>query len=233
MNNIINAYKSQLKPWVIMIFVLIMGIVFLYQEPIIHGEKLSIGDVKAQGLIFEKYRNSYYNDSGQHALWYPYIFCGMPFHASGTYRLQYNLETLYKIFPNDILKRLAKGFTFNLLAGAVFMLILLRSYGLGYYASFAGAVAFVFTTKILGTPHTNRIVTFIHLPLILYALRQLWDTRRWIFMVILGGAVGSQIGSYHPQVAYYGLLMVGLYSLFRLIKGILEQEKWTQLSVTI
>ena len=233
MNNKRNPYKSQWKPWVIMILALIMGIVFLYQEPIMHGEKLAIGDVKAQGLIFEKYRNSYYNDSGKHALWYPYIFCGMPFHASGTYRLQYNLETIYKIIPNDILRRLSKGFTFNILAGAIFMILLLRSYGLGYYASFAGAVAFVFTTKILGTPHTNRIVTFIHLPLILYALRRLWDTRRWIFMVLLGGAVGSQIGSYHPQVAYYGLLMVGLYSLFRLIQGIIEKEKWIRLSATI
>ena len=167
MNNKINPYHSQCKTWAIMILALIIGIIFLYQEPVLHGEKLTIGDVKAQGLIFEKYRYSSYNDSGKHALWYPYIFCGMPFHASGTYRLQYSLETLYKIFPNDILKKLAKGFTFNILAGAIFMLLLLRSYGLGYYASFAGAVAFVFTTKILGTPHTNRIVTFIHLPLIL------------------------------------------------------------------
>ena len=217
----------------LMMLVLISSIVFIYQEPIVYGEKLIISDVISQGIIFGNYRDSFIDNNDNYPLWYPYIFCGMPFHASGTYRLQYNLETLYKIFPNDILNRLAKGFTFNILAGAIFMLLLLRSYGLGYYASFAGAVAFVFTTKILGTPHTNRIVTFIHLPLILYALRRLWDTRRWMFMVLLGGAVGSQIGSYHPQVAYYGLLMVGLYSLFRLIQGIIDQEKWTRLSTTI
>ena len=216
-----------------MMLVLISSIVFIYQEPIVYGEKLIISDVISQGIIFGNYRDSFIDNNDNYPLWYPYIFCGMPFHASGTYRLQYNLETLYKIFPNDILNRLAKGFTFNILAGAIFMLLLLRSYGLGYYASFAGAVAFVFTTKVLGTPHTNRIVTFIHLPLILYALRRLWDTRRWMFMVLLGGAVGSQIGSYHPQVAYYGLLMVGLYSLFRLIQGIIDQEKWTRLSTTI
>jgi hypothetical protein len=233
MDKKINRLTIQWKPWTAMILVLIMGIVFLYQEPVIQGQKLAIGDVKTQGIIFEKYRNDYQAEFGEKALWYPYIFCGMPFHASGTYRLQYNLETIYKIIPGDILRRLAKGFTFNILAGAIFMLLLLRSYGLGYYASFAGAVAFAFTTKILGTPHTNRIVTFIHLPLILYALRQLWDTRKWIFMVLLGGAVGSQIGSYHPQVAYYGLLMIGLYSLYRLIQGIIEKETWTRLMTTM
>ena len=225
----INHHTSQWKPWTIMILILIMGIVFLYQEPVLRGQKLSIGDVKTQGLIFEKYRNDYQAEFGEKALWYPYIFCGMPFHASGTYRLQYNLETIYKIIPDDILRRIAKGFTFNILAGAIFMLLLLRSYGLGYSAAFAGAAAFVFTTKMLGTPHTNRIVTFIHLPLILYALRRLWDTRKWIFMVLLGGAVGSQIGSYHPQVAYYGLLMIGLYSVYRLIHGLIEKETWTRL----
>ena len=225
----INHHTSQWKPWTIMILILIMGIVFLYQEPVLRGQKLAIGDVKAQGLIFEKYRNDYQAEFGEKALWYPYIFCGMPFHASGTYRLQYNLETIYKIIPDDILRRIAKGFTFNILAGAIFMLLLLRSYGLGYSAAFASAAAFVFTTKMLGTPHTNRIVTFIHLPLILYALRRLWDTRKWIFMVLLGGAVGSQIGSYHPQVAYYGLLMIGLYSVYRLIHGLIEKETWTRL----
>ncbi len=226
-NNTLNL--KAIKTWALMVTGLIIGIVFLYQEPIIDGQKLAIGDVKTQGLIFEKHKDDCQTEFGEHALWYPYIFCGMPFHASGTYRLQYTLETLYKIVPLTIRKSLSAGFTFNILAGAIFMLLLLRSYGLGYSASFFGAAAFVFTTKILGTPHTNRIVTFIHLPLILYALRQLWNTKKWIFMVLLGGAVGSQIGSYHPQVAYYGLLMVGLYTLYRFVQGMREKESWKSL----
>ncbi len=209
-----------------MLGLLLIGIVFLYQEPVLEGQKLSIGDVKTQGMIFEKYKDDYYEAYGEHALWYPYIFCGMPFHASGTYRLQYTLETLYKVFPDVVRKRLSAGFTFNLFLGAVFMLLLMRSYGLGYPASFLGAMAFIFTTKMLGTPHTNRIVTFIHLPLILYVLRQLWNTKKWIFMILLGGAVGSQIGSYHPQVAYYGLLMIGLYTLFRIVDAVKEKTPW-------
>lgn len=226
-NNTLNL--KAIKTWALMVTGIIICIVFLYQEPIINGQKLAIGDVKSQGLIFEKHKDNYQTEFGEHALWYPYIFCGMPFHASGTYRLQYTLETLYKIVPLSIRKSLSTGFTFNILAGAIFMLLLLRSYGLGYSASFFGAAAFVFTTKILGTPHTNRIVTFIHLPLILYAIRQLWNTKKWIFMVLLGGAVGSQIGSYHPQVAYYGLLMVGLYTLYRFVQGVREKESWKSL----
>ena len=235
MKNIFSQIKQLggFHKYIFMVLFFITCIVYLYQEPVLYGEKLTISDVRSQGIIFGNYRDNFIEKYDDYPLWYPYIFCGMPFHASGTYRLQYNLETIYKIIPSDILRRLTKGFTFNILAGAIFMLLLLRSYGLGYYASFAGAVAFVFTTKILGTPHTNRIVTFIHLPLILYALRRLWDTRKWIFMVLLGGAVGSQIGSYHPQVAYYGLLMIGLYSLYRLIQGIIKKETWDRLMTTM
>ena len=54
MDKKINRQTIQWKPWTAMILVLIIGIVFLYQEPVIQGQKLAIGDVKTQGLIFEK-----------------------------------------------------------------------------------------------------------------------------------------------------------------------------------
>jgi len=215
--------------WTLMLVLLFSAIVFLYQEPVIKGEKLSIADVKSQGIIFEKNKTDYIDEFGEYPQWYPYIFGGMPFQASGTYRLQYTIETLYKIIPKPIRSRLAVGFTFNLLAGGFFMILLLRSYGVGYIAAFTGAMAFIFTTKILGTPHTNRIVTFIHLPLILYALRMAVTSRKWIYFVLLGGALGSQIGSYHPQVAFYGLMLMGLYTLYRFVLSMQEKESWASM----
>ncbi|MCF7824323.1 MAG: YfhO family protein [Candidatus Marinimicrobia bacterium] len=215
--------------WTLMVVLLFTAIIFLYQEPVIKGEKLSIADVKSQGIIFEKNRTEYKAEFGENPQWYPYIFGGMPFQASGTYRLQYTLETLYKIIPQSLRNRLAVGFTFNILAGGIFMLLLLRSYGLSYVAAFTGSMAFIFSTKVLGTPHTNRIVTFIHLPLILYALRMAVKSRKWVYFVLLGGAVGSQIGSYHPQVAFYGLMLIGLYTLYRFGWSIKEKESWSSI----
>ena len=80
MNKKISRQIIQWKPWTAMILVLIVGIVFLYQEPVIQGQKLAISDVKTQGLIFEKYRNDYQAEFGKNALWYPYIFCGMQYY---------------------------------------------------------------------------------------------------------------------------------------------------------
>jgi len=215
--------------WTLMLVLLFTAIIFLYQEPVVKGEKLAIADVKSQGIIFEKNKTDYMAEFGEYPQWYPYIFGGMPFQASGTYRLQYTLETLYKIIPKSIRSHLAVGFTFNLLAGGFFMLLLLRSYGVGYIAAFTGAMAFIFTTKMLGTPHTNRIVTFIHLPLILYALRMAVTSRKWIYFILLGAALGSQIGSYHPQVAFYGLMLIGLYTLYRLVLSIRNKESWSSI----
>lgn len=216
--------------WALMLGLLFAAIIFLYQEPVIKGEKLAIADVKAQGIIFEKNRADYHQEFKEHPQWYPYIFAGMPFHASGTYRLRYTLETLYNILPRSVRSALTVSFTFNLFFGGLFMILLLRSYGLSYLAAFTGAMAFIFSTKMLGTPHTNRIVTFIHLPLILYSLRMAVTSRKWIYFVLLGGAVGSQIGSYHPQVAFYGLMLIGLYTLYRFILSVREKEPWLQMA---
>ena len=65
MNKKISRQIIRWKPWTAMILVLIMGIVFLYQEPVIQGQKLAISDVKTQGLIFEKYRNDYQTEFGK------------------------------------------------------------------------------------------------------------------------------------------------------------------------
>ena len=215
--------------WGLMIGMLFVAIIFLYQEPVLKGEKLAIADVKTQGIIFEKNKTDYLAEFKEYPQWYPYIFTGMPFHASGTYRLRYTLETLYNILPKSVRSALTVSFTFNLLFGGIFTILLLRSYGVGYIAAFTGAMAFIFTTKMLGTPHTNRIVTFIHLPLLLYALRMSVTSRKWIYFVLLGGAVGSQIGSYHPQVAFYGLMLIGLYTLYRFILSVREKEPWLQI----
>lgn len=229
--NEMNGMMKTWQIWALMTALLFAALIFLYQEPVLKGENLAIADVKSQGIIFEKNKVEYKDQYGEYPQWYPYIFGGMPFQASGTYRLQYTIETLYKVVPKFIRSKLSVGFTFNILFGGLFMILLLRSYGLSYTAAFTGALAFIFTTKMLGTPHTNRIVTFIHLPLILYALRMAVTSRKWIFFVLLGGAVGSQIGSYHPQVAFYGLMLIGLYTLYRFVLSLQEKEPWKDMAV--
>lgn len=222
----LHVPRAPWQIWGVLALILLAIVLFMYQDAVFKGHKLNIADVSSQGVIFNEYRSNFEKTYNDYPQWYPYIFCGMPFHASGTYRIRYTLETLYKIVPAFIRNPLNASFTLNIFLGGLFMLLLLRSYGLGYVASLGGALAFILTTKLMGTPHTNRIVTFIHIPLIFYALRQLIETRKWIFIVLLGGALGSQIGSYHPQIAYYTLLLVGLYSLYRIVQAIQVKESW-------
>ncbi|MCF7902493.1 MAG: YfhO family protein [Candidatus Marinimicrobia bacterium] len=218
--------KPSWQIWGVLVLIILAVVLFMYQDAVFKGHKLNIADVSSQGVIFDSYRTNFEKTYDDYPQWYPYIFCGMPFHASATYRIRYTLETLYKIVPSFIRSPLNASFTLNIFLGGLFMLLLLRSYGLGYVASLGGALAFILTTKLMGTPHTNRIVTFIHIPLIFYALRQLIETRKWIFIILLGGALGSQIGSYHPQIAYYTLLLIGLYSLYRIVQAIQVKESW-------
>jgi hypothetical protein len=159
----------QRKAWLqfVVVFLFISAsIVYLYQEAAFSGYRLNISDVQGQGLPYEQFRQDFEKEHKEPALWLPHIFAGMPFHASGSYRIRYTVETFFQALPNFVATLYNGSFGLNLLLGALFMFILLRSYGVTVVAALAGAVIFVFTTKVLGTPHTNRITTFMHIPII-------------------------------------------------------------------
>ena len=50
---------STSKKYLLIIIFFIGAIVYLYQEPILYGERLNIGDVRSQGIIFDQYKTDY------------------------------------------------------------------------------------------------------------------------------------------------------------------------------
>jgi hypothetical protein len=210
----------QRKAWLqfVVVFLFISAsIVYLYQEAAFSGYRLNISDVQGQGLPYEQFRQDFEKEHKEPALWLPHIFAGMPFHASGSYRIRYTVETFFQALPNFVATLYNGSFGLNLLLGALFMFILLRSYGVTVVAALAGAVIFVFTTKVLGTPHTNRITTFMHIPIIFYAVKEIWKEPRWWLVLILGAAVGSQLGSYHPQISHLTAILVVVFVIYHAI----------------
>lgn len=207
----------QLQTWMkylLAFLFLALSVTYMYQEPVYQNKVLTLADSKGQGVPFDHYKKEFEKNHNEPALWIPYIFSGMPYHASGSYRLRYTVESLYQFVPSFFSRLMHSSFGLNILLGGIFMLILMRSFGVGILGSLLAAVAFVFTTKVIGTPHTNRLTTFMHIPLIFYAVKEIWKKPRWWLILVLGGALGSQIGSYHPQVSHITGIFVLLYILF-------------------
>ncbi len=188
--------------------------VFVYRGYIIEGKMDIRPDFVGQAIPFDRFARDFESRSGETPLWYPHIFGGMPFQASGTYHhLQYSFEALVNaILPDGLIGALHGRFFFHLLLGAVSMFFLARALSLSRPASFVAAAAFVFSTHVMATEHANRFICFMHVPLVFLAAYRVFDRGGVFDVVLLGGAFGSQLCSFHPQIAFYTAMLIGLYA---------------------
>lgn len=198
---------------------LFLLVVFVFRGYIIEGKINVAPDMVSQGAPFDRFAREFTETYHTTPLWYPYIFSGMPFQASGTYHNpQFTYEgLLVELLPSFIYESLNGRATFHLLLGAISMFFLARALALSRTAGFIASVAFMLNGHVIGTEHINRLACFMHIPLVFFAAFRLFERRRPFYAVLLGGAFGSQLGSYHPQIAYYTALMLGLYAVYTVV----------------
>lgn len=190
--------------------------VFVYRGYIIDGKMDIRPDFIGQAIPFDRFAQDFEGQSGETPLWYPHIFGGMPFQASGTYHhLQYSFEALINaVLPDGLISALHGRFLFHLLLGAVSMYFLARALSLSRAASFVAATAFVFSTHMMATEHANRFICFMHVPLIFLAAYRIFDRGGIFDGFLLAGAMGSQLSSFHPQIAFYAAMLIGVYAVY-------------------
>lgn len=210
-----------------LLFCLIIAVlaVFVYRGYIIEGKVDLRPDFIGQAIPFDRFAQDFKSQSGETPLWYPHIFGGMPFQASGTYHhLQYSFEALVNaVLPDMLISALHGRFFFHLLLGAVSMFFLARALSLSRPASFVAAVAFVFSTHMMATEHANRFICFMHVPLVFLAAYRVFDRGRVFDGILLGGAFGSQLCSFHPQIAFYTAMLIGLYAVYAVVNDIRDK----------
>ena len=211
------------------LFCLIIAVlaVFVYRGYIIEGRMDIRPDFIGQAIPFDRFAQDFVKDFDETPLWYPHIFGGMPFQASGTYHhLQYSFEALVNaILPDGLIGALHGRFFFHLLLGAVSMFFLARALSLSRPASFVAAAAFVFSTHMMATEHANRFICFMHVPLVFLAAYRVFDRGGMFDMVLLGGAFGSQLCSFHPQIAFYTAMLIGLYAAYAVINELRDRTQ--------
>ena len=203
--------------------------VFVYRGYIIEGKADIRPDFIGQAIPFDRFAQDFKSQTGETPLWYPHIFGGMPFQASGTYHhLQYSFESLVNaVLPDGLISALHGRFFFHLLLGAVSMFLLARTLSLSRPASFVAATAFVFSTHMMATEHANRFICFMHVPLVFLAAYRVFDRCRLFDMVLLGAALGSQLSSFHPQIAFYTAMLIGLYAVYAVVNDLRDKTSAT------
>ena len=205
----------------IVCLILVALTVFVYRDYIFEGKVVITPDTISTSAPFDRFTDEFAERYEGAPLWYPHIFGGMPYQASGSYHhLQYSFESLINaILPSQLIKALHGRYFFPLLLGAISMYFLGRILSLSRWACFLASSAFVFSTHMMATEHANRFICFMHVPLVFLATYRVFDRGKLFDTILLGGALGSQLCSFHPQIAFYTAMLIGLYAVYTVLNA--------------
>jgi hypothetical protein len=147
--------------------------------------------------------------------WNPYLFGGMPYVAAMHGDIFYPTALLRLLIGTDA--GMTWGFIIHPFLAGLFTYGFLRAWGLGFFASLVGGLAYMLSGPIASyaSPgHDGKLFVSALLPLALWLLvRGVRDGRAWAwgaFAITVGLAVLSP----HPQLLQYLLLLSGSFALF-------------------
>jgi Bacterial membrane protein YfhO len=165
-------------------------------------------------------------------LWSPYIFCGMPSFASLMYAPFVYMPGLVLLPLSRLVSfpaMLSPAWHFVLAAMGVFLF--LRRKGASFGPALLGGVAFMFTPYLITMQvfgHGSQMMTAAYIPWSLWAIDRLIEKFSWRNLGWAGLILGFQLQRGHVQIAYYSLMLAGLYVLFHFIY-LISQKQYNRL----
>ncbi|MBT3385015.1 MAG: YfhO family protein [Prolixibacteraceae bacterium] len=203
----------------IFIIVIIISISFIYFSPQIEGKILEQSDITHfKGM--SKELADYRSDNGEEAIWTNGMFGGMP---------GYMISVLY---PSNLAQPIHKIFTRLFHPASALMLyilgfyILLLSLGVGRWKSLVGAIAFGFSSYfliILSAGHNSKAYALGYLPLVIAGVLMVFNKKRIQGVLLFALALSLELLAGHPQITYYGLILIAIYGLVELVFAIKEK----------
>ncbi len=168
-------------------------------------------------------------EDGIYPLWTPYVFCGMPSFASMSY-------TPYAYFPYAIEQLIYRmlavdaWFTFTLhyvLAG-LGVFAFLRRKNTGLIPALTGGFAFMLTPYLITMTvygHGTQMMTAAYIPWVFWAVDRLLTRVSVRNVGIAALMMGLMLQRAHVQIAYYGLMLAGLYCAWYLMSNFRQIER--------
>jgi len=170
--------------------------------------------------IFQFYPWKAHTDSSIHngvfPLWNPYTQCGLPFVAnsqSSVFEFTKILSYFFKIstsnffvFSNIITLFLAGFFTY----------LYLRNRKLKLSAAILGGVVFMLSGPIIVWLGYPLVSTVIWLPLILFIIDKIIDSKKKLWIGLLALVIGLQFFGGNPEISWFVLFTAFLYALWQL-----------------
>lgn len=147
--------------------------------------------------------------------WNPYLLGGLPYIAAMHGDIFYPTFILRALLPTDV--ALTWSFIIHLFLAGCFTYLFLRGWGVGFYGSLVGGLAYMLSGPIASyaSPgHDGKLYVSALLPLILFLLvRGIRDGHGWSWGA-LAIAIGLAVLSPHPQLLQYLLLTSAAFALY-------------------
>jgi len=198
----------------ILFSILYLAILYVFRASVFQGRTTASADAVAQAAVFGKFALREIFEHHRYPLWFPHIFCGMPFFASMSW---------VEVYPPAVIMRflghyLGFGFilsnSLHFLLGGIAVFYVGRNFKLGRIPSFVAAVSFVFSTGMITMEHGTRIITAMYLPLVFLLTKKAVEERKIRMLLWAGVAAGFQILANHIQIVFYTWILIGLYLLY-------------------
>ena len=178
------------------------------------------GKIYTQGdnindAIFYNQVDRYYQETGEIALWNPYIFGGLPniFHLPKSW--------ISPDFYLDLLTSLLSlPFVFFWL-GAVGQFILLRYLKFGRLESFFGSLIFLlapYYQSLVINGHGTKIQAITYAPWIVWSLLKVMKNQRWLDVCLLVLFTGLQLRTSHYQIVFYTAILAIIFVVANIIR---------------
>jgi len=195
-------------------------LIILLKPMVIDG--LSPQGVDVVGTLGAKNQITEYNEeTGDRALWNPYIFSGMPqYHRIGP--MTFSIDTLL----HYISRYLGTVFIFYLFAA-------FGSYLLFRYLKMSPMISFLATIIFILMPHYKSLYTEGHLakfralmilPWVFLTFLYFLDKRNILSAALFAIAFGAQIRTQHYQIVFYTALLVFAVGVYPVLKDLFEKK---------
>jgi hypothetical protein len=208
-----RGFSRELLP----VTILILSVLIFFSKIILSGSGLYGSDIVLQFYPWKKFL--YDHVWTYHALpfWNPYVFSGTPFIANIQASMFYPLGFLFYIVPTEY--AIAYTVILHCVLGATFMYLFARSLSINKAGAFLAAIIFTFNGYFMVhvyAGHFSFVQNYVWIPLVFCFVHRFLQTSHLKWAVAGGLVLGVQILGGFPQIAFYTILGVLAFGLFRI-----------------
>ncbi len=196
-------------------------IAVIYGSPALQGEVVSQHDITQwKGSIQES--EEFREVHGRYPLWTNSLFGGMPTYQIGGVGNNY----IGSIFHQIITLSLPKPIQFFFLACICFY-ILCISLRIRSVVGILGSLAFAYATYnpvIIAVGHDTKMWSIAYMPALLGSFILLYEKKYWTGAAMTALFLSAMVAMNHLQIVYYTFLVIGIMTLFYLVRWVRRSE---------